>query len=127
MALTAAEYFAVNNNEKVLVLLTDMTSYADVGCRVQTYGPDSVQRFYARFALPAKITAQFPAAVPSRLLLGCNYLCSHHGAKDDYLFAVPDKQVWVISLSCSFKRDKLDSDIGITMLSLTIFIVPKCL
>ena len=27
MALTAAEYFAVNNNEKVLVLLTDMTSY----------------------------------------------------------------------------------------------------
>ena len=29
MALTAAEYFAVNNNEKVLVLLTDMTSYAD--------------------------------------------------------------------------------------------------
>ena len=29
MALTAAEYFAVEKNEKVLVLLTDMTSYAD--------------------------------------------------------------------------------------------------
>ena len=29
MALTAAEYFAVEHNEKVLVLLTDMTSYAD--------------------------------------------------------------------------------------------------
>ena len=29
MALTAAEYFAVNKNEKVLVLLTDMTLYAD--------------------------------------------------------------------------------------------------
>lgn len=29
MALTAAEYFAVDKNEKVLVLLTDMTSYAD--------------------------------------------------------------------------------------------------
>ncbi len=29
MALTAAEYFAVDNNEKVLVLLTDMTLYAD--------------------------------------------------------------------------------------------------
>ncbi len=28
-ALTAAEYFAVDKNEKVLVLLTDMTSYAD--------------------------------------------------------------------------------------------------
>src|SRR5574344_1570800 len=28
MALTAAEYFAVEKNEKVLVLLTDMTSYA---------------------------------------------------------------------------------------------------
>lgn len=29
MALTAAEYFAVDRNEKVLVLLTDMTLYAD--------------------------------------------------------------------------------------------------
>jgi len=29
MALSAAEYFAVNKNEKVLVLLTDMTLYAD--------------------------------------------------------------------------------------------------
>ena len=29
MALTAAEYFAVERNEKVLVLLTDMTLYAD--------------------------------------------------------------------------------------------------
>lgn len=29
MALTAAEYFAVNKKEKVLVLLTDMTLYAD--------------------------------------------------------------------------------------------------
>ena len=29
MALTAAEYFAVEKNEKVLVLLTDMTLYAD--------------------------------------------------------------------------------------------------
>ena len=29
MALTAAEYFAVENKEKVLVLLTDMTLYAD--------------------------------------------------------------------------------------------------
>ena len=27
--MTAAEYFAVQHNEKVLVLLTDMTSYAD--------------------------------------------------------------------------------------------------
>ena len=29
MALTAAEYFAVEKNKKVLVLLTDMTNYAD--------------------------------------------------------------------------------------------------
>ena len=29
MALTAAEYFAIEKNEKVLVLLTDMTLYAD--------------------------------------------------------------------------------------------------
>lgn len=34
MALTAAEYFAVDHNEKVLVLLTDMTLYADALCIV---------------------------------------------------------------------------------------------
>ncbi len=34
MALTAAEYFAVDKNEKVLVLLTDMTLYADALCIV---------------------------------------------------------------------------------------------
>ena len=34
MALTAAEYFAVDRNEKVLVLLTDMTLYADALCIV---------------------------------------------------------------------------------------------
>ena len=52
MALTAAEYFAVNNNEKVLVLLTDMTSYA--GCTfycIKPYGPDSFQRLYAGLTL----------------------------------------------------------------------------
>ncbi len=34
MALAAAEYFAVDKNEKVLVLLTDMTLYADALCIV---------------------------------------------------------------------------------------------
>ncbi len=34
MVLTAAEYFAVDKNEKVLVLLTDMTLYADALCIV---------------------------------------------------------------------------------------------
>ncbi|MDD4141619.1 MAG: V-type ATP synthase subunit B [Bacteroidales bacterium] len=34
MALTAAEYFANDKNEKVLVLLTDMTLYADALCIV---------------------------------------------------------------------------------------------
>ncbi len=34
MALTAAEYFAVDKNEKVLVLLTDMTLYSDALCIV---------------------------------------------------------------------------------------------
>ncbi|MCF0172338.1 MAG: V-type ATP synthase subunit B [Bacteroidales bacterium] len=34
MVLTAAEYFAVDRNEKVLVLLTDMTLYADALCIV---------------------------------------------------------------------------------------------
>ena len=34
MALAAAEYFAVDKNQKVLVLLTDMTLYADALCIV---------------------------------------------------------------------------------------------
>ncbi len=34
MALTAAEYFAIDKNQKVLVLLTDMTLYADALCIV---------------------------------------------------------------------------------------------
>ena len=36
MALSAAEYFAVEKNEKVLVLLTDMTNYADAWRSYQT-------------------------------------------------------------------------------------------
>ena len=51
MALTAAEYFAVQNNEKVLVLLTDMTSYADALVNVKPYGSNPFERLYAWFYL----------------------------------------------------------------------------
>ena len=52
MALTAAEYFAVNNNEKVLVLLTDMTSYADA-LAIVSNRMDQIpsERLYAGIAL----------------------------------------------------------------------------
>ena len=48
MALTAAEYFAVEHNQKVLVLLTDMTSYADALAIVSNrMDQDSFQGLYA--------------------------------------------------------------------------------
>ena len=52
MALTAAEYFAVDKGEKVLVLLTDMTPLRRcAGHRIEPYGSDSFEGLDARFAL----------------------------------------------------------------------------
>jgi V/A-type H+-transporting ATPase subunit B len=52
MCLAAAEYFAVENKEKVLVLLSDMTLFADALSIVSNQdGPDSLERFNAWFAL----------------------------------------------------------------------------
>ena len=52
MVLSAAEYFAVEHNEKVLVLLTDMTLYAEaLGHRREPHGPGPVQGLHARLAL----------------------------------------------------------------------------
>ena len=74
MALTAAEYFAVNNNEKVLVLLTDMTSYADALAIVsnrmdQIPSKDSMPGSFIRtWRRYTKRRCSSQAAVPSRLL-----------------------------------------------------------
>lgn len=67
MALTAAEYFAVDKNEKVLVLLTDMTSYADalsiVSNRMdQIPSKDSMPgSLYSDLAKIYEKAAQFPS------------------------------------------------------------------
>jgi len=66
MALTAAEYFAVDKNEKVLVLLSDMTSYADALAIVsnrmdQIPSKDSMPgSLYSDLAKIYEKAAQFP-------------------------------------------------------------------
>lgn len=73
MALTAAEYFAIDKNERVLVLLTDMTSYADalsiVSNRMdQIPSKDSMPgSLYSDLAKIYEKAVQFPKVV--RLLL----------------------------------------------------------
>ncbi len=67
MALTAAEYFAVEKNEKVLVLLTDMTNYADALAIVsnkmdQIPSKDSMPgSLYSDLAKIYEKAVQFPA------------------------------------------------------------------
>ncbi len=67
MALTAAEYFAVDKNEKVLVLLTDMTLYADALAIVsnkmdQIPSKDSMPgSLYSDLAKIYEKAVQFPA------------------------------------------------------------------
>ena len=71
MALTAAEYFAVDKNEKVLVLLTDMTSYADalaiVSNRMDQIPPKTPCRDRSIRTWPksTKRPCNSPKAVPS--------------------------------------------------------------
>ena len=66
MALTAAEYFAVDKNEKVLVLLSDMTSYSDALAIVsnrmdQIPSKDSMPgSLYSDLAKIYEKAAQFP-------------------------------------------------------------------
>lgn len=67
LALTAAEYFAVDKNEKVLVLLTDMTLYADALAIVsnkmdQIPSKDSMPgSLYSDLAKVYEKAVQFPA------------------------------------------------------------------
>ena len=56
MALTAAEYFAVEKNEKVLVLLTDMTSYADSLAIVS----NRMDQIPSKDSMPGRCTRTWP-------------------------------------------------------------------
>ena len=86
MALTAAEYFAVEHNEKVLVLLTDMTSYADA------------------LAIVSNRMDQIPPSGGSITIIAVTTLSG-----GDITHAVPDNTGYITEGQLFLRRD---SDIG---------------
>ena len=102
MALTAAEYFAVDKNEKVLVLLTDMTLYADalsiVSNRMdQIPSKDSMPgSLYSDLAKIYEKAVQFPAG-GSITIIAVTTLSG-----GDITHAIPDGQLFL----------RKDSEIG---------------
>ena len=109
MALTAAEYFAVDKNENVLVLLTDMSSYADalsiVSNRMdQIPSKDSMPgSLYSDLAKIYEKAAQFPAG-GSITILAVTTLSG-----DDITHAVPDNTGYITEGQLFLR---MDSDIG---------------
>lgn len=109
MALTAAEYFAVDKNEKVLVLLTDMTSYADalsiVSNRMdQIPSKDSMPgSLYSDLAKIYEKAAQFPTG-GSITILAVTTLSG-----GDITHAVPDNTGYITEGQLFLRRD---SDVG---------------
>ena len=109
MALTAAEYFAVNNNEKVLVLLTDMTSYADALAIVsnrmdQIPSKDSMPgSIYSDLAKIYEKAVQFPSG-GSITIIAVTTLSG-----GDITHAVPDNTGYITEGQLFLRRD---SDIG---------------
>ena len=61
MALTAAEYFAVDKNEKVLVLLTDMTLYADALCIVS----NRMDQIPSKDSMPGSLYSEKAVQLPT--------------------------------------------------------------
>lgn len=109
MALTAAEYFAVDKNEKVLVLLTDMSSYADalsiVSNRMdQIPSKDSMPgSLYSDLAKIYEKAAQFPSG-GSITILAVTTLSG-----GDITHAVPDNTGYITEGQLFLR---LDSDVG---------------
>lgn len=109
MALTAAEYFAVDKNEKVLVLLTDMTSYADalsiVSNRMdQIPSKDSMPgSLYSDLAKIYEKAAQFPTG-GSITILAVTTLSG-----GDITHAVPDNTGYITEGQLFLRHD---SDVG---------------
>ena len=112
MALTAAEYFAVEKHEKVLVLLTDMTSYADslsiVSNRMdQIPSKDSMPgSLYSDLAKIYEKAVQFPesAGGGSITIIAVTTLSG-----GDITHAVPDNTGYITEGQLFLRRD---SDIG---------------
>lgn len=109
MALTAAEYFAVEKNEKVLVLLTDMSSYADalsiVSNRMdQIPSKDSMPgSLYSDLAKIYEKAVQFPAG-GSITIIAVTTLSG-----GDITHAVPDNTGYITEGQLYLRRD---SDVG---------------
>ena len=109
MALTAAEYFAVEKNQKVLVLLTDMTMYADalsiVSNRMdQIPSKDSMPgSLYSDLAKIYERAVQFPAG-GSITIIAVTTLSG-----GDITHAVPDNTGYITEGQLFLRRD---SDIG---------------
>ena len=109
MALTAAEYFAVERNQKVLVLLTDMTMYADalsiVSNRMdQIPSKDSMPgSLYSDLAKIYEKAVQFPAG-GSITIIAVTTLSG-----GDITHAVPDNTGYITEGQLFLRRD---SDIG---------------
>ena len=112
MALTAAEYFAVEKHETVLVLLTDMTSYADslsiVSNRMdQIPSKDSMPgSLYSDLAKIYEKAAQFPesAGGGSITIIAVTTLSG-----GDITHAVPDNTGYITEGQLYLRRD---SDVG---------------
>ena len=109
MALTAAEYFALDKNERVLVLLTDMTSYADalsiVSNRMdQIPSKDSMPgSLYSDLAKIYEKAVQFPSG-GSITLIAVTTLSG-----GDITHAVPDNTGYITEGQLFLR---FDSDIG---------------
>ncbi len=109
MALTAAEYFAVDKNEKVLVLLTDMTLFADalsiVSNRMdQIPSKDSMPgSLYSDLARIYEKAVQFPSG-GSITIIAVTTLSG-----GDITHAIPDNTGYITEGQLFLRRD---SDIG---------------
>lgn len=109
MALTAAEYFAVDRNEKVLVLLTDMTLYADalsiVSNRMdQIPSKDSMPgSLYSDLARVYEKAVQFPTG-GSITIIAVTTLSG-----GDITHAIPDNTGYITEGQLFLRRD---TDIG---------------
>ncbi len=109
MALTAAEYFAVDKNEKVLVLLSDMTSYADALAIVsnrmdQIPSKDSMPgSLYSDLAKIYEKAAQFPTG-GSITIIAVTTLSG-----GDITHAVPDNTGYITEGQLFLRRD---TDVG---------------
>src|SRR5574344_1524368 len=109
MSLTAAEYFAVKNDEKVLVLLSDMTSYADALAIVynrmdQIPSKDSMPgSLYSDLAKIYEKAVQFPTGGSSTIIAVTTL------SGGDITHAVPDNTGYITEGQLYLRRD---SDVG---------------